>query len=286
VFDGVHLGHQHLVSQMLRQARAVGQLCGVITLHPHPRQVLGNGSFVPAYLTTLEERVSRLRQIGIDWVATLRFSDPIGHTPAAEFMAEIRECIHYTELWAGPDFALGRGREGNLARLREIGDQLGFAVHIASPLLIGNQPASSTRIRKMLQEGDLQTAATLLGRPFTISGEVVAGFQRGREIGFPTANIEPEEGLLIPANGVYAAYATWVGRKHPALVNIGNRPTFDDGPRSIEAYILDVSEDLYGQQMGLEIRQRIRGEKRFPGPAELVAQINDDIRQARNILVD
>jgi riboflavin kinase / FMN adenylyltransferase len=284
VFDGVHLGHQHLVREMRQKAAALGCLAGVITIHPHPRQVMGNTDFIPSYLMTLDERLRRLRLLEVDWLAQLRFDISLGQISAMAFLTALRGCLNFVELWAGPDFALGHRREGNLSLLRTLGDELNFVVQVAPMLTVEGQPVSSTRIRQLLVDGDVQPAGELMGTPFVLPGTVVAGFQRGRALGFPTANLEPDDGLLVPGNGVYAAYARWQGARYPAIVNIGKRPTFDDGPRSIEAYILDLDADLYGQRLELEFIRRLRGEMRFSQPAQLVAQIEQDVRQARFIL--
>lgn len=283
VFDGVHLGHQHLIRLVRERARALDYLAGVVTLHPHPQQVLAK-DFQASYLTTLEERLRLLRAQELDWVAVLDFDAEVAQASAAEFAKMLRSCLQLRELWVGPDFALGRGREGDPGKLQEVGEREGFRVHVVPPLVIDNQIVNSTRIREMLAQGEVQEAARLLGRPATLSGRVVAGIQRGRQLGFPTANLQVDEHLLVPANGVYAAYACWSDQCCPALVNIGSRPTFDDGPRSIEAYLLDRCDDLYGQQMTIEFRERLRDEVRFPGPEALVAQIAEDVRRARSLL--
>ncbi len=284
VFDGVHLGHQHLISSMKARAQELGYLAGVLTLYPHPQQVL-DSSFQAAYLITLDERMYRLRQQGVDWVGLLAFDQEVANTPAPSFVRALLACLQFRELWAGPDFALGRDREGSLSCLEEIGRSLGFRVSRVEPLQVGGLPVSSTRVRQALLAGDMSQAAMLLGRPPSLTGEVMAGFQRGRGIGFPTANLRVDEDILVPANGVYAAYAAVSYKRYPALVNIGTRPTFDNGARSIEAYLLDVSVDLYGQRMTLELQERLRGEIRFPDPQALAAQIQEDVRRARHLLM-
>ncbi len=283
VFDGVHRGHQHLIDTVRERAAALGCLSGVVTLYPHPQQVLFPGHPL-GYITTLEERLRLLRAQQVDWVAVLRFDQELAQARAADFVAALRNCVPFPEIWVGPDFALGRGREGTLARLQEWGEEQGFRAATVTPLLVAGQVANSTSVRQLLAGGDVEQAAGLLGRFPTLSGPVVTGAQRGRRLGFPTANIETDPEVLVPANGVYAAYAHWSGRSAPAVVSIGNRPTFDNGARSIEAFLLDTSEDLYGQQMTLEFRQRLRGEVRFPGPEALIAQIQEDVRQARGLL--
>jgi riboflavin kinase/FMN adenylyltransferase len=284
VFDGVHLGHQHLIQQMRQRSEAIACLAGVITLHPHPRQLTGNGQFKLAYLINLEERTQRLKAQGIDWIGQLHFDESIRQLSAAAFITRLYDCLSFTELWAGPDFALGSNREGNLETLSEIGQQTGFRVSVASPLMMAGQTVSSTRIRELLAGGEISGAQALLGTPYRLSGSVVTGFQRGRLLGFPTANIQPEADILVPANGVYAVYFILGERRFPAVVNIGNRPTFDNGERSIEAYILDINANLYGQRLTLEFVRRLRTERQFPNATALVSQIESDIQQARSIL--
>ncbi|MCL4534153.1 MAG: bifunctional riboflavin kinase/FAD synthetase [Bacteroidetes bacterium] len=283
VFDGVHLGHQHLIRRVHERARELGYLAGVVTLYPHPQQIIAP-DFQVAYLTTLEERLYLLRRQGVDWVAVLRFDTQVAQASAAQFVRMLKSCLQFRELWVGPDFALGKGREGDLARLRHLGGTEGFTVHVVAPHIVDDEVVNSTRVRQALTAGSVQDAAKLLGRPVTLIGRVVAGAQRGRQLGFPTANLEVDEQLLVPANGVYVAYACWNNRCCPALVNIGHRPTFDDGPRSIEAYLLQGCEDLYGKQITLEFRERLRSEVRFPGPEALAAQITEDVRRAKSLL--
>jgi riboflavin kinase/FMN adenylyltransferase len=201
-------------------------------------------------------------------------------------MDHVCRALALRELWIGWDFALGRKREGNLARLREIGQHHDYIVHPIEPFLLNGQPVSSSRIRAALSEGDLETANRLLGRPFGLRGPVVQGDQRGRTIGFPTANVAVDELHVTPSNGVYVCRAQVDGETFGAVTNIGVRPTFDGTRRTVEAYLLDFVDDIYGETLRLEFLHRLRGEQKFNGIAELVAQINRDTTAAREWLAE
>jgi riboflavin kinase / FMN adenylyltransferase len=285
-FDGVHRGHQALVSQMAQAAHSAGCLAGLLTFDPHPLTVLRPD--VPLeYLTSTGERTEILAALGLDFVLVLPFSRQVAALPAKEFMSTLAGNIPLRALWIGPDFALGRGREGTATRLSEIGDALGYSIHVVAPFDWQGQPVRSSRVRALLgDDGDVTQAAELLGRPYQVWGTVTAGAQRGRTIGFPTANLVLPQGRLVPANGVYACWAWRETRGFPAVVNVGVRPTFDNAHRSIEAFLLDFSGDLYGETMGLSFVRRLRGEQRFPSIAALVQQIEVDVTGARQVLGD
>jgi riboflavin kinase/FMN adenylyltransferase len=285
-FDGVHRGHQALVSRMVQAAHDAGCLAGLLTFDPHPLAVLRPD--VPlAYLTSADERAEVLTALGLDFVLVLPFSRQVAAQSAAEFMGTLAGNIPLRTLWIGPDFALGRGREGNTARLSEIGAQLGYRVQVVPPFDWQGQPVRSTRVRTLLgEDGDASQAAELLGRPYQAWGTVTTGAQRGRTIGFPTANLMLPAGRLVPANGVYACWAWREARGIPAVVNVGVRPTFDNAHRSIEAFLLNFSGDLYGETMGLSFVRRLRGEQRFSGIDALVQQIEADVASARSVLGD
>jgi riboflavin kinase/FMN adenylyltransferase len=280
-FDGVHRGHQTLLRQLVTEAQADHSQSVVLTFHPRPASVL-QGVSGPFYLTSPEERAEQMGKLGVDVVFTLPFTRQTATTSAEEFMQQIHKHLGLRALLVGEDFALGRGREGNPARLRQIGQSLGYAVHVITRTADGEQPISSTRIRTLLNEGNVTTAAALLGRPYSLQGEVVHGAGRGRTIGIPTANIAYWPEQILPANGVYACRAAWQGQAWPAAANIGLRPTFNgEKTLSIEAHLLDFSGDLYGQTVRLEFLQRLRGEQKFASVAALIEQIREDIRETR-----
>ena len=270
-FDGVHRGHQALVSRMVQAAHDADCLAGLLTFDPHPLSVL-RPDMPLAYLTSADERAEVLAALGLDFVLVLPFSRQVAARSAQEFMSVLAGNIPLRALWIGPDFALGRGREGNAARLSEIGAQLGYRVQVVPPFDWLGQPVRSSRVRALLSEdGDAAQAAELLGRPYQVWGTVTPGAQRGRTIGFPTANLMLPPGRLVPANGVYACWAWREARGIPAVVNVGVRPTFDNAHRSIEAFLLDFSGDLYGETLGLSFVRRLRGEQRFSVIDALVA---------------
>ncbi|HIP86984.1 MAG TPA: riboflavin biosynthesis protein RibF, partial [Anaerolineales bacterium] len=221
-FDGIHRGHQHLIGSMARAAYAADREAVVLTFDPHPGVVLGRTPV--AALSTLEERATQIEALGIGVLVILRFTPAMAGMPAAHFVRRLRQHLKMVELWVGPDFALGHRRQGNVPHLRELGSREGFTVRVVEPLRWRGEVVSSTRIRAALTAGDIEEANGCLGRPYHLSGTVVHGRRLGRQLGFPTANLEPPSGRLIPANGVYAALAqterngTW-----PAVVNIGVR---------------------------------------------------------------
>jgi riboflavin kinase/FMN adenylyltransferase len=285
-FDGVHRGHQMLVCELAGAAHAARGLAGLLTFEPHPLAVLRPQARV-ARLTSNEERAELLASLGLDFVLVLPFTRATADTTAADFMADLTAHLPLAELWIGPDFALGRGREGNAARLAELGRALGYRVHIVPPYDIEGEPVRSSRVRSLLtDEGAVERAAAYLGRPYRVWGEVVRGAQRGRTLGFPTANLALPAERLVPAFGVYACWAWLDDRGYPAVVNIGVRPSFDNGQPSVEAYLLDFEGDLYGETLGLSFIRRLRGEKKFENIASLAAQIRADAESARAILAD
>ena len=280
-FDGVHRGHQHLIDSAVRRAREVGCQSAVLTFDPHPDLVI-HPERDRLYLTSLEERAELIERLGTDLLIVMSFTRETMGLTAQDFMSKVCGAVALRELWVGWDFALGRKREGDLARLRQLGAQLGYTVHpVAAFALADGTPISSTRIRSALAAGDLDSAAMLLGRPFAVEGQVTLGDQRGRTIGFPTANVAVEQLHALPADGVYVCDAEVGGQRYGAVTNIGVRPTFDGTQRKVEAYLLDFVDDIYGETLRLTLRHRLRGERRFDGIAALVAQITSDVAEAR-----
>ena len=283
VFDGIHLGHRQLIEQVKRRATERVLKGGVVTLHHHPQIVLSPQSSI-TYLTTLDERVALIRGLGIELVAVLSFTPALARLSAPEFVSLLQEHLRMKGLVIGPDFALGRGRQGDAATLRALGQERGFTVEVLPPVMVGGRVVSSTAIREALVKGDLATASRLLGRPFSLSGKVTPGDERGRQLGFPTANIATNSALTIPADGIYVTRAYVDGQPYRSVTNIGVRPTFGGGKRLIEVHLLDFSGDLYGHQLKVELVERLRGEARFNSVDELVAQIKRDVERARAVL--
>jgi len=273
IFDGVHLGHRHLAQQVMRRAQELGCLSGVITLHPHPQAVLrpGNG---PLCLGTLDDRLGLLREQGLDVVAALPFTLDLARLTALEFMGLICQHLRLRELWVGSDFALGHRREGTATRLTEIGHELGYQVHVVPPLVLDGQTVSSTLIRNLVWQGQVEAAARLLRRRHHVSGTVVPDGQRGRSLGFPTANVAVADGLALPAGGVYAAYA-WLGsRQWPARAYAGI--SLAGAERRLAVHTPDLADDLNGQSLRLEFVRRLRSDARST-PAEALTSQFDTI---------
>ena len=284
-FDGVHRGHQEVLDQLVSRAHAAGEMAVVVTFYPHPATVL-RGLKRAYYLTTPEEKESLMAQAGVDTLVTLAFNRQMAAMPARAFMAEIHAHLGLKQLWVGYDFSLGRGREGDVSALRRLGQEFGYTVKEISPLTGRGEIISSSRIRAALSGGDVGQAAWLLGRSYRLQGEVISGDGRGRTIGIPTANLKMWELRLLPGKGVYACRAALGSQRYAAVVNIGVRPTFESEPVAgrIEAHLLDVDQDLYGQTLELEFLARLRDEHRFSSPEALVSQIRSDIAQTREIV--
>ncbi|WP_322496540.1 bifunctional riboflavin kinase/FAD synthetase [Chloroflexus sp.] len=283
-FDGVHLGHQQLIRTTVERARTLDMLSAVLTWEPHPRAVLQPGQPLQL-LSDLDEKIEQIRRLEPDLLIVAPFTEEIRRMAAAEYMARISAALPVREIWVGEDFAMGRGREGDIPRLMEIGRGLGFAIGALSKYTVAGIPVSSSRIRELVLAGNVAGAGALLGRPFALRGIVTRGDGRGRQIGFPTANVQVSPDVALPANGVYAcrAYLT-TGAVVPAVTNIGVRPTFDGTRRIVEAYLLDWEGDLYDQPLRLELLMRLRNERKFNGIDELVAQIHHDVAEARAVL--
>lgn len=281
VFDGVHRGHQYLISAMVDRARCEGLAAVAITFNPHPRAVLRPGLAV-TYLTSLEERVEFLHRLGLDAVCVLSFTSELAQLSAEDFLTMLVEEMEMKLLVVGPDFALGRGRAGTPELMREIGASLGFAVEVAPLLEESNEKVGSSAIRHALAEGDVERVARLLGRPFSLRGPVVSGDGRGRELGFPTANIALGLDRALPAYGIYVTRAYLRENAYESCTNIGVRPTFDaDQTPTVETFILDFDEDIYGQELRIELLHRLRGEERFDSVDALVRRMHLDIEETR-----
>jgi riboflavin kinase/FMN adenylyltransferase len=281
VFDGVHLGHRFLVDELKARATERGLAAGVVTLHPSPVQVLRPDVRV-AYLTSLEERIELLRSTGVDTVAPLTFTSEVAELSALDFLSMLHGALQMRFLLMGPDNAFGRGREGTPARVAEIADELGFEVEVLRRTLDGGAGrVSATAVRKALADGEMEKAAALLGRPFSLRGPVVRGHERGRAIGFPTANVAVTPDRALPAFGVYVTRSWVAGTPYMSATNVGINPTFNDERPSVETYLLDFEGDLYGRELRVEMLHRLRGEIRFDGIDALVAAIGLDVEATR-----
>jgi len=283
VFDGVHLGHRHLIRKLTRRAAEGNLLSGVVTFSSNPKAVLSHRTKL-ARLTTLEERASLLKSLGVDLVIPLTFTTEVAALSAREFVLYLKKYLKMRGLVIGPNFALGRGREGNAATLQSLGQELGFTVEVVKPLMLESSLVSSTAVREALARGDMKTTAKLLGRYFSLSGPVAEGVERGHILGFPTANIQVDHEQALPEDGVYATLGHVGDKVYQSVTNIGVKPTFGKGERTVEVHLFDFSGDLYGQKLTIELVERLRAEMKFAGPEELSAQIKNDVEQAKKIL--
>lgn len=284
VFDGVHLGHQHLLEQVVDHARELDAVPVAMTFFPHPKEVI-LGLEGRLYVQSLEERVAHLGKLGMAHVITQRFDTDFRQVRARDFVEQIRSAVDLKALWGGK-FSLGYEREGDYTFLAGLGEELGFTVHQSAHCETADGVRiSSSRVRKALAEGDVGDAGVCLGRSFAVSGEVVLGHQRGRTIGFPTANVGVWERQIVPANGVYATRIQIGDTKYMAATNVGVRPTIeDDDALSVEAHILDFADDIYGETVCLEFVERVRDEQKFSGLDELKGQIGRDVEAVRGLL--
>ncbi|MCX6053671.1 MAG: bifunctional riboflavin kinase/FAD synthetase [Chloroflexi bacterium] len=284
-FDGVHRGHQFLIGQLVDQAHRSKEAAIVITFWPHPATFFHRAPLANA-LTSPEEREALLLELGVDQVLTLQFDHPLAEIEAADFMQILKNKLNVVQFFAGPNFALGKGRTGSLPRLEEISRQLGFEIKQMDPLLSRDGMISSSQIRADLASQRLREANQKLGRAYSLSGAVIHGEHRGEKLGIPTANLDIPSERLVPANGVYVTRALLNGRAYDSVTNIGVRPTFQDPlafPR-VEPHLLDFKEQLYGHPLTLQFIDFLRPEIKFASGEALVAQIQKDIASAREVL--
>ncbi len=283
VFDGVHLGHQYLISQLTEHTRRQNLLSGVVTFRQHPREVLSPQTKLP-YLTSLAEKVSLLKNEGVDAVITLSFTRELARLSVRQFVSLLKKYLRMRGLIIGPDFALGRNREGNADTLRKLGQDMGFRVTVIPPVRVNDEMVSSTAIRDALADGDMKKVASLIGRSFSLQGRVTTGAGRGSELGFPTTNLDIDPKQALPAEGVYVTWAHIDDKAYQSMTNIGRRPTFGGNGRTVETYILNYQGNLYGRELKIDIVERLRGEKRFDTVEELKKQIAEDVKQGKAIL--
>lgn len=285
VFDGVHRGHQSLISLARATADELGLPLVAITFDPHPMSVVGAGA-APTTLASLAHRVELLRAAGADEVDVLEFDRDLASMDPQEFVHGVLvDRLHVRAVVVGQDFRFGHRAAGTFETLEQEGDRHGFAA-IAAPLVgDGTERWSSTATRRLIEEGEVERAAVALGRPYRLDGIVVHGDHRGRELGYPTANLDWAAGPVVPADGVYAGWLVRGGERLPAAISVGTNPTFDGAERRVEAYVLDRDDlDLYGQAVGDEFVARIRGQERFDSIEALVDQMARDVERVRAVL--
>jgi riboflavin kinase/FMN adenylyltransferase len=282
-FDGVHLGHQDVLARLVSRAREVRLPSLLVTFEPHPLEVL-NPAAAPLLLTTRAEKLAVLESSGLDLVAIVPFTPEFAAQSAEQFVDRgLLERFHMRELLIGHDHGFGRGREGDVDTLRALGTSRGFAVDVVAPVeTAGGGAISSSRIRRAVAAGALAEAEAALGRPYAVSGHVVAGEARGRTLGFRTLNVQPEsDRKLLPPDGVYAVEVRTSRGRYGGMLNLGGRPTFDDARRTIEAHLFDADGDFYGDFVEVAFVGRLRDTMRFDGPAALMTQLTADERAAR-----
>lgn len=282
VFDGLHIGHQRIMQRVVERAKVVQAVPTAITFDPHPRAVLHPES-APPLLQTLDQRLANFEFLGIEQTIVIPFTHEFAAHPAEDFLKDIiRDRLHAKEVYLGMGFAFGRNRGGNIELLRKMGDKLGFAADEVEEVQLNGQRVSSSVIRELLAAGRVNLARRMLGRPYGVEGVIIRGLRRGHTIGFPTANLKPDN-RVIPRYGVYATATLIDGTWRKSITNIGVRPTFEnDNEPSIESYIFDFDGDLYGDVLRVRFLHRIRDERKFNGIDQLKAQIERDTRRAMN----
>ena len=284
VLDGVHRGHRALVEETVRVARAADADAVVVTFEPHPRCVLDPDSCPPT-LSLRDEKAALLADLGVDRMVVLPFTRELSELSAEAFCDALRESFDLVALVAGYDVALGHRRQGDIEFLRAWGGRHGIAVsQVAALELLPGTPASSSGIRAMLAEGDVRAAGDALGHAYSVAGPVVPGEKMGRQLGFPTANIDVDADKCFPANGVYACWVQLRGEWHMAATSVGVRPTFNGTRLTVEAFVLDFDEDIYDERVTCVFVERLREERRYEVIADLVAQMVVDVEEARALL--
>lgn len=283
VFDGVHFGHKYLISHLIEESQREGLQGGVVTFHPHPREVLFPGTEV-LYLTTNTEKVSLLRQAGVKTVITLSFTLELAEMTAHQFITLLKKYVRMRGLVVGPDFALGKGREGDIDTLRALGQELDFSMTVIPEVNTNSDVISSTTIRNALADGNMKQVNKLLGRTYSLQGKVTTGAGRGAGLGFPTANLDVDAKKALPPEGVYATWAHLDGQPYQSMTNVGRRLTFGEKELTIEVLLMDYQDNLYGRELKVDIIERLRDEKRFDTVDELKEQIAADVERGKVIL--
>lgn len=284
VFDGVHRGHQQIIQKLVAGAHANGLPAVVLTFDPHPAKLFGRADI--RLLTLPGERAKLLGEYGVDVVITHPFDMDVANTTAFDFMNRLQTQLGLAHLILGYDSTLGKNREGDTARLTEIGLELGYTVETVSAFSGERGVISSTEIRKLISDGKVDEAARWMGHPYALQGLVSHGDRRGRTIGFPTANLDYAREKAMPAGGIYACWAYIGDERYKAAVNLGTNPTFtpDKKNMNVEAYLLDFNRDIYGEMIWLEFIQRLRSELKYDSVEALIEQIHLDVEQTREIL--
>ncbi|MFQ6028338.1 MAG: bifunctional riboflavin kinase/FAD synthetase [Dehalococcoidia bacterium] len=279
VFDGVHQGHAYLLQKLVQLARP-DYVPAVLTFSNHPVTVL-RPEIKVGYLTTPRQKEVLLKQLGVELVVSLEFTPELARVEARDFIEILLDTLHPKGLVIGPDFALGRGRQGDAEFLRRTGEDLGFWVESLEPMLLEGVLVKSRVVRECIAQGEVANCSQLLGRKYSLSGTVVTGDRRGRELGFPTANLAVGPEMLLPGDGIYATWTYIDGVRHPSATSIGLRPTFDLSERVVEVYVIDFQGDLYGQELEVEFVNKLRDQEKFSDLEALIEQISQDVAGSR-----
>lgn len=287
VFDGVHIGHQHIITQIVKRAKKIGAKSVVLTFDPHPLKVLAAGSFVPS-LISLKHKARLIEALGADYLVIIGFTKRFSRVPPKAFVKKILlDKLSVKEIYVSKDFYFGRGAKGGIELLKILGNLFGFEAKVIKPIRKGPRVVSSSAIRRLISSGDIAKASEFLGRPVTVLGTVVRGLRRGRILGFPTANVNPHH-EVIPPSGVYAVRVDYKNRRLKGVLNIGRRPTFFSGGKdiepTIEVHIFDFGRKIYGEDIEIIFVKKIRDEKRFMSSQALAAEIKRDAQTARTLL--
>ncbi|MBP2650266.1 MAG: riboflavin biosynthesis protein RibF [Firmicutes bacterium] len=282
-FDGVHIGHQKIIGQAVDMAKQTNTVSVVFTFQNHPLSVIDPDQ-CPPQIDSLESKTALIKKLGVDILLQVPITDEFLNLSPDKFIDLLCQYLNPACLVVGPNYSYGYKGAGDHELLKKAGLKRGFAVIVHPPVYVGNTLVSSTTIRQYIQAGKVELAAELLGRPHQIKGPVINGDKRGRELGFPTANLSLQDGCIMPNDGVYAVYVDLDGRKYPAVANIGNNPTFNGVSHRTEIHIIDFAQDLYGQQLIVAFMAKIRDEVKFSGIEELKKQLSHDIKTARQYL--
>jgi riboflavin kinase / FMN adenylyltransferase len=282
-FDGVHRGHQAIFQTLIRRARAIGGTAVVLTFDPHPLKILAPER-CPPLITPTAKKLALMAACHLDCVVCLPFTRELADLPPATFVEDVLlGALGMQEIYVGYDFAFGKGRQGTSALLQQMGQRAGFRVHTIEPISVEGHVVSSSGIRQGIQQGRVDEAALFLGRLYALTGTVVEGYRKGRELGFPTANVQPSD-ELIPGRGVYAVLTDWRGERYEGVANIGYNPTFGRTRLSVEIHLFDFAAQLYGETVEVSFVKKIRDERAFPAVGDLVQQIRQDLECARTLL--
>ena len=284
-FDGVHLGHRYLVSELSEIAKKRNFASAVLTFRTHPRQVL-HSDYIPSLLTTADEKIALLKETGVDYVVMTEFTREFSMLTAQNFMRLLHDNLNVLCLMIGYDHRFGHNRSEKFEDYVRFGKEIGIEVVQSSPLVIDGINVSSSAVRKTISEGDVAKAAKLLGREYSLAGQVVKGFQVGRTIGFPTANIAYDDSRILPKDGVYAARVAVESHLYDAMLYIGSRPTVNTGKTSVEAYLFDFSDDIYGKNVNVRFVDRIRDSIKFDSIEELKKQLGKDEIKAKKLMAN